>query len=459
MTRRYPAYRASGVEWLGEVPEGWKVDRLKASVAESKNGVWGADPDEDPENAIPCIRVADFDRTALRVDISDLTMRSIGITERHERLLVAGDLLLEKSGGGENQLVGAVVLFEGPEPAVCSNFVAKVSLRHGMFPSFWCYVHSAIYELRLNFKSIKQTSGIQNLDASAYFDEPAAFPPLPEQRAIAGFLDRETAKIDALVAEQRRLIDLLREKRQAVISQAVTRGLNPKAPLKPSGTDWLGDVPEGWEVCEARRFVSILSGFAFPSTSFSVDDNDTPLLRGANVGVGELKWEETVYWKRAPDDGLGMFEVQAGDLVIGMDRPWISAGVRVAIVEEHDVPCLLLQRVASLRTDEGLNKEYLRLQLAGEAFIHHFLPDMTGVSVPQISPGQIGGFVIVAPPRDEQDRIVTFLTNATAKFDTLTATAQSAITLLQERRAALISAAVTGKIDVRGLVPELAGAA
>lgn len=283
MTRRYPAYKASGVEWLGEVPEGWEVDRLKASVAESKNGVWGSDPDEDPENAIPCIRVADFDRTALRVDISDPTMRSIGVSERHGRLLVAGDLLLEKSGGGENQLVGAVVLFEGPEPAVCSNFVAKVSLRHGMFPSFWCYVHSAIYELRLSFKSIKQTSGIQNLDASAYFDEPAAFPPLPEQRAIAGFLDRETAKIDALVAEQRRLIDLLREKRQAVISHAVTRGLNPNAPPKPSGIEWLGDVPEGWERVMLGKICRRVSDG--PHFSPNYVDDGVLFLSGRNIGV------------------------------------------------------------------------------------------------------------------------------------------------------------------------------
>ena len=281
-----------------------------------------------------------------------------------------------------------------------------------------------------------------------------AFPSLPEQRAIAAFLDGETAKIDALVAEQRRLIDLLREKRQAVISHAVTRGLNPKAQLKPSGIDWLGDVPEGWEVCEAKRFVSILSGFAFPSTSFSDDENDTPLLRGANVGVGELRWDDTVYWRREPYDGLDVFEVKAGDLVIGMDRPWIGAGVRVATVTESDVPSLLLQRVASLRTTGDLNKEYLKLQLSGDAFIHHFLPDMTGVSVPHISPTQIGSFVIMVPPRSEQDQIVAFLSEATTQLDTLTATAETAIALLQERRAALISAAVTGKIDLRDLAPE-----
>jgi len=444
MTRRYPAYKASGVEWLGEVPEGWDVLPVYAVGFERSHSNRGM----IEENLLSL----SYGRI-IEKDIEGLDGLLPESFETYQ-VVFPGDIVFRLTDlqNDKQSLRSALVDAKG---IITSAYLALAPLKADS--AFLSYLFRA-YDQQKIFYSMGG-----GLRQSMKFDDvkrmPVLVPPLPEQRAIAGFLDRETAKIDALVAEQRRLIDLLREKRQAVISQAVTRGLNPKAPLKPSGTDWLGDVPEGWEVCEARRFVSILSGFAFPSTSFSVDDNDTPLLRGANVGVGELKWEETVYWKRAPDDGLGMFEVQAGDLVIGMDRPWISAGVRVAIVEEHDVPCLLLQRVASLRTDEGLNKEYLRLQLAGEAFIHHFLPDMTGVSVPHISPGQIGGFVIVAPPRDEQDRIVTFLTNATAKFDTLTATAQSAITLLQERRAALISAAVTGKIDVRGLVPELAGAA
>ena len=202
--KRYPAYRDSGVEWLGEVPEHWKVSRIKDSVKEAKGGIWGDEPEIDDLNAVICVRVADFDRGRLTVDLSNPTFRSIAPSERNGRMLEYGDLLLEKSGGGENQLVGAVVLFEASEPAVCSNFVAKVTLKSTMYPSYWRYFHYAAYSVRLNLKSVKQTSGIQNLDQSAYFDEQAPFPPLPEQTAIAAFLDLETAKIDGLVAEQRR---------------------------------------------------------------------------------------------------------------------------------------------------------------------------------------------------------------------------------------------------------------
>lgn len=255
------------MEWLGDVPEGWEVDRIKRSILSSKNGVWGAEPQQD-ESDIPCVRVADFDRQKLRVELSEPTIRSVVQSERVGRVLRKGDLLLEKAGGGELQPVGCVVLYDDDRPAVCSNFVARVEVAPGMNASFWRYVHSAAYPVRLNTRSIKQTSGIQNLDGSQYFDERAAFPPLPEQTAIAEFLDRETAKIDGLVAEQRRLIELLKEKRQAVISHAVTKGLNPHAPMKPSGNLWLGEVPAHWKVVRGQRGQSrVLTHFLakFPS--------------------------------------------------------------------------------------------------------------------------------------------------------------------------------------------------
>jgi type I restriction enzyme S subunit len=225
---RYPKYKDSGVEWLGEVPEHWHLDRMKWSTRNCKNGVWGDEAKQD-ENDIPCVRVADFDRPRLRVALNEPTIRNVSASERVGRVLRQGDLLLEKSGGGEGQPVGCVVLYNDPKPAVCSNFVAKIEVATGMDSSFWRYLHAAAYAIRLNTRSIKQTSEIQNLDQQQYLDEIAAFPSEAEQTSIAAFLDLETAKIDALVAEQRRLIELLKEKRQAVISHAVTKGLNPTA--------------------------------------------------------------------------------------------------------------------------------------------------------------------------------------------------------------------------------------
>src|SRR5690606_19117324 len=126
-----------------------------------------------------------------------------------------------------------------------------------------------------------------------------------------------TAKIDALIAEQEKLLALLAEKRQATISHAVTRGLDTYVPMKDSGIPWLGEVPAHWEVTKCGRFLSVLSGFAFPSSGFDHSGNGTRLLRGVNVSVGTLRWEDVVYWERATGDGLDAYELKAGDLVIG----------------------------------------------------------------------------------------------------------------------------------------------
>ncbi|MCG5539329.1 restriction endonuclease subunit S [Halorhodospira sp. 9622] len=211
----------SGVEWLGEVPEHWVVDRIKWSISLCKNGVWGDDP-QGNANDFPCVRVADFNRYRMRVALDDPTIRNVSASERAGRVLQRGDLVLEKSGGGEKQPVGFVVLYEDQRDAVCSNFTARIALGEGMVPSFWRYVHGAAYSIRLNVPSIKQTSGIQNLDQNSYFDERAAFPPPEEQRAIADFLDEETDRIDKLIREALGSIDLLKERRSALISAAVT---------------------------------------------------------------------------------------------------------------------------------------------------------------------------------------------------------------------------------------------
>jgi len=277
-------------------------------------------------------------------------------------------------------------------------------------------------------------------------------PPLPEQTAIAAFLDRETAKIDALVGEQEKLIALLKEKRQAVISHAVTKGLDPNVKMKDSGVEWLGEVPEEWVISKSGHYVIILSGFAFPSIGFNDDVSCPKLLRGVNVGVGQLRWDDTVYWRRSIGDGLDNYEIDAGDIVLGMDRPIIGNGVRVAKVKPTDLPCLLLQRVALLKTGPGLNPDFLLSFLISNFFVSHFSPETTGVSVPHISPEQIKDFIISVPPLIEQSAIVAFLDCEIAKIDILVVEAEKGIALLEERRSALISAAVTGQIDVRKVI-------
>ena len=221
----YPVYRSSDIDWLGDVPAHWVVRRLSASITNCVNGVWGSEPNGIDD--LPCVRVADFDRRLLRVRRPVPTLRAINRSERRGRILRSGDLLLEKSGGGDQQPVGVVMLFDHDEEAVSSNFVARMRVRDGYDPSFLTFLHSVLYAMRLNTKSIKQTTGIQNLDSEAYLGESIALPPHAEQSAIARYLEHADSRIHRYISAKEQLVELLTEQRQAIINQAVTRGLDP----------------------------------------------------------------------------------------------------------------------------------------------------------------------------------------------------------------------------------------
>lgn len=449
---RYPEYQTSEVRWLGNVPSHWDIFSLKRAVDGCINGVWGDEPDGNNDSIV--VRVADFDRETLRVGIEKLTLRSVPERDKQNRLVRPGDLLIEKSGGGDKTLVGCVVLFDLGFNAVTSNFVGRMRPLLGFDANFLCYAFSSLYQQRVNYPAIKQTTGIQNLDVEAYLQERFCFPPITEQTQIARFLDHQTARIDALIAEQQRLIELLKEKRQAVISHAVTKGLDPGVAMKDSGVEWLGEVPEHWTITRLKHYADLITGYPFPSSGFSEDEGDIKLLRGANVGIQTLKWDDTVYWHLLDGDPLDQFLMRKDQIVIGMDRPWIGDGLRIARVKEIDLPCLLVQRVAAIdRTADELNVDFLYQLLSGDLLKAYIEPELTGVSVPHISPDQIMGFEIPLPPLEEQAAIASYVSEEFQKLDSLLAQADSSSALLQERRSALISAAVTGKIDVRDWEP------
>ena len=213
----------SGVAWLGDVPEHWEIKRLKNSTISTQNGIWGDEAKYD-DNDVYCIRVADFNRHQFTININkgDLTVRNISNKDYENRKLFMGDLLLEKSGGGEKQPVGFAVFNTFNGKAVCSNFIARVQLASNMNSKYWTYFHSLLYSARVNIRSIKQSTGIQNLDATLYFNELACYPPLPEQTAIANYLDDQTSKIDRLSDTINQTIARLKEYRSALITQAVT---------------------------------------------------------------------------------------------------------------------------------------------------------------------------------------------------------------------------------------------
>ena len=441
---RYPRVSDSGVEWLGEVPEHWEVHRMKMSVASCKNGIWGIDAQMDSSD-IPCVRVADFDRKKLRVLLTEPTIRSIGEGERAGRILKQGDLLLEKSGGGEKQPVGCVVLYDDSRPAVCSNFIARVQLVPGMNSSFWRYQHAAAYAASLNTRSIKQTSGIQNLDGQQYFDEQAVFPPLTEQTQIAAFLDRETAKIDALVAEQQRLVELLKEKRQAVISHAVTKGLNPNAPMKDSGIEWLGEVPAHWTFGPLKRSWSV-TDCKHVTAEFVEDGIPLASIREVQsrwVSLEDAKCTTEHFYEMLIEGGR---RPMPGDLIFSRNA---TVGEVAQVRHEHPRFAMGQDVVLLRKLSPDSSSDYLHHVIRSSVVAQQLAVLMIGSTFKRINVEEIRTILVPAPPPLEQKQIAVFLERENERAEALTSEAERAIELLQERRTALISAAVTGKIDVR----------
>jgi type I restriction enzyme S subunit len=266
-------------------------------------------------------------------------------------------------------------------------------------------------------------------------------PPLPEQRAIAAFLDRETGKIDTLVAEQRRLIELLKEKRQAVISHAVTKGLNPDVPKKPSGIEWLGDVPEHWEVLPAKRVASVF----VPQRNkpeLNSEYAGVPWITMEAMGNGEL-YTSTLYVSESAAAVAGSRQLEPNAVIA-------SCVGTFGVVAINRVPVIINQQLQAYLANDSIIPEYLRHCVnAGSSYF-----EMIGTAATLAYVNQQGfeNFPLALPSLREQSEIVSHIALKIAWLDTLIAEAETAITLLQERRSALISAAVTGKIDVRGLV-------
>lgn len=434
----YPDYQNSGVEWLGEVPSHWTVERLTHLYREAI---------EPGEEHLPILSVS------IHSGVSDEEASPDGdrkITRSDDRTkykkVLPGDLVYNmmrawQGGFGAVQVPGMVspaYVVARPRGDASSRYVELLLRTPG-----------AVEEMR------RLSRGITDFRLRLYWDEfksiRVAMPPAIEREAILAFLEGEIGKIDALIEEQRHLIVLLKEKRQAVISHAVTNGLDPHVPMKYSGIEWLGDVPTHWTVAPLKRTAAVLAGYAFAANAFSQDSDNPRLLRGINLSASGIRWnEDTVYWERSKDDGLGAWELRAGDVVLGMDRPWIGDGLRVAEITDDDLPCMLLQRVAAVRAKCPSAQRFILHCLRHEAFFHHCAPDMTGVSVPHISGGQIEEFRMPVPPVEEMDAIAAHIENRTNQFAALISAAKSAIELLGERRSALISAAITGKIDVRG---------
>lgn len=276
-----------------------------------------------------------------------------------------------------------------------------------------------------------------------------AVPSVDEQRAIAAFLERETGKIDELITEQEKLITLLAEKRQATISHAVTRGLNPNAPMKNSGVAWLGEVPAHWEVIGLTKYLESIIDYR-GRTPTKVDEG-VFLVTAKNIRNGVIDYEVSQEYIATIeyDDVMRRGRPIVGDVLFTTEAPL----GQVALVDREDIA--LAQRIIKFRAvPHRLSNAYLKAWLMGSFCQFNLEQLATGSTALGIKGSKIGQVRLCLPPLSEQDEIVSFIDVEVAKLGCLRAEADIAISLLKERRSALIAAAVTGQIDVRYIMPQ-----
>lgn len=439
--QRYAAYKASGIAWLGCIPEHWPMCPLKRNLDFLTSGSRGW-AEHYSEGGPLFIRIGNLTRETIHLDLSDIQRVNVPAGAEGERTRVQpGDVLFSITA----YLGSVAVVPDGFEPAYVSQHVALARLRRDcVLPAWVAYVASS----RIG-KTYLEAQGYGGSKVQLSLEDVASLilpmPPLPEQFAICAFLARELSKIDALIAEQEKLIALLAEKRQATISHAVARGLNRDAPMMDSGVAWLGEVPAHWAVGALGYLASIETGSTPDRAQPSYWNGSIPWVK-----TGEICWapiHETEEF--ISDDAIANSAVKLarpGTLMMAMYGQGVTRG-RVAVLA---ITATYNQACAAISFGPRISVEFGRYFFM--AAYDHVRDGGNETSQMNLSAGIIAKIKVPVPPADEQAAISKFLDDETAKVDRLRAQAIRAIALLKERRSALITAAVTGHIDVRGQV-------
>jgi type I restriction enzyme S subunit len=429
--RPYPKYKDSGVEWLGEIPAQWKIKRLKylAPVSNERSG--------EAAFKLPFLGLEHIESGTGRlisenqdIDNNEPEVEEVGSIFR------PGDVLFGK----------------------LRPYLAKVFLpdRNGRCSTEFLVLRS-IGEISPHYLAYQLLSPgfIRLINAMTYGTKmPRANPEhvtnvgitlgrLDEQDAIASFLDRETAKIDTLIEKKKRLIELLQEKRTALITQAVTKGLNPNVPKKDSGVEWLGEIPAHWEVKRLKHVGLAIIGLTYEPADVVAPDEGVLVLRASNVCDGHIVLEDKVFVKRAIPDCL---ITRVGDILIcsrSGSRSLIGKNAKI------DKALVGLTFGTFMTVFRSIYNDYLFYAFNSTLFSYQSGVFLTS-TINQLTIYNLNNLTVPVPPHDERSVIIAFLDRETVKIDALLAKIREAIDRLKEYRTALISAAVTGKIDVRG---------
>ncbi|MDD4254083.1 MAG: restriction endonuclease subunit S [Methanofollis sp.] len=448
--KRYPAYKDSGVGWLGEVPEGWDVKKLSnictitVSNADKKT--------EDGENPILLCNYIDVWKNERVDNTFDFMCASAKTSEISKFKLKKDDVIITKDSETREDIASPAIVVEDLTNVICGYHLAI--LRPDTVTLEGQYLFWVLSSSKIRDQFVCAANGVTRfgLTISAIKSALSYVPPIPQQRAIAAFLNRETARIDALVEKKRRLIDLLKEKRQALITRAVTKGLDPSVEMKDSGVEWLGEVPVGWNVIKHGQLIdSIDQGWSPQAEDRIAEIDEWAVIKLNAVSKGKfLPLEHKVLTgDYSPED---RWTINIGDFLITRSNTPDLVGDVCLVDQTGNRKLIISDLVFKLNYNlSTVNPAYIKYWMLSRTGRYQIKRDARGSSrsMVKISQGIVKAWYVVLPPLLEQHAITSFLDRETSRIDTIIDTINRQIEKLQEYRTALISAAVTGRIDVR----------
>ena len=436
----YPAYKDSGVAWLGKVPEHWVI----ASVRHRYSVVGGSTPQSDNQEYwdgdITWITPSDLSKLKVfEIKDSERKITKRGLDSCGTTLVPTGSVILSTRAP-----IGSIGI---ADKSLCTNQGCKALVIQGEDDSRYLAYTFSVSTAELNIRGRGAT--FLELSADELGSFRMAFPSASEQQAIAAHLDRETARIDALVEKKTRFIELLREKRQALITHAVTKGLDPNVKMKDSGVEWLGEVPEAWKVVRFRDLCTSISTGPF-GTALGNDDYVTdgvPVINPSHIVDSKIVADVDVSVSNATAERLCFWRLAEGDLIAAR-RGELG---RAAIVTHKNDGWLC--GTGSLRVRPKLGKSsvrYLHAVLQSRYAREWLNQSSVGATMANLNEGILGGLPVALPMEVlDQEKVVEGMALALKRVDVLAEATERSIELLKERRSALITAAVTGQIDLR----------
>lgn len=419
----YPEYKDSGVEWLGEVPAQWNVVPIKAISRLITNKTSGK------ENVIALEHIesgtgklinsdSEFSSDAIQFEVSDILFGKL-------RPYLAKVYLAERSG----QAIGDLYVFRP------NKKINPILFKHLLLSStFIDYVNSSV-----NGTKMPRTNW--DFMGAAKIGLPSA----KAQVSIASFLDQETTKIDLLISKQEKLIELLEEQRKSIISHAVTKGLNPDAPMKDSGVEWLGKVPAHWSAIPIKYLANINTEVLAESTDYNYDIQYVD-ISGVSEKEG-ISHRETVEFGNAPSRARRI--VKDGDIIISTVRTYLRAIAYIKNPPSNMIVSTGFAVITPLR--KILSSQFAKYAFLADAFLDEVISKSKGVSYPAITTTELADIAIMVPNLIEQTEIAKYLDQEISKIDTTIDKQKQLVENLKEYRSSIISHAVTGKVDVRDL--------